>query len=453
MFTLPLTDIVPVLVQFAPVFSGRVWNHAVVLVLGAILSPEKRTVTAALRVMGLSEEKQFGKFHRVLSRAVWSSLALSRILLGLLVTLLLSADSPLPLVIDETLERRQGAKIRAKGVFRDAVRSSKEHVVTSFGLRWISMALLVKLPWAKRPWALPFLTVLAPSERANEKLHRRHKTVVKWTRQMIAQVRHWWPRRRLVLIGDGGYAAVNLAVWCSGLLTPVVLVTRLRLDAALYAPPGVPDPHRRGPKPKKGARLPSLAAQAADGNAVWETHTLTWYRGEPRTVRLQTGTALWYTPGETPASIRWVLVRCPEGSFKDQAFLCTDLSAAPAQIVQWFVWRWNIEVTFEDVREHLGVETQRQWSDRAIARTTPILLGLYSLITLLAHEWVAQDTLPVRTAAWYQKEEASFTDAIAFVRRSIWRRLNCVKSTDDPEWVLIPRQAAERLIDTLCYAA
>ena len=259
MFPLPLTDIVPVLVHFAPVFSNRVWRHVLVLVVGAILSPDKRTVTAALQVMGLSDDKQFGKYHRVLSRAVWSSLALSRILLGLLVTLLLSAESPLPIVIDETLERRPGAKIRAKGVFRDAVRSTKERVVTSFGLRWISMMLVVRLPWAKRPWALPFLTVLAPSERANAKLRRRHKTVVKWARQMIAQVRRWWPRRQIVLIGDGGYAAVGLARWCSGMLNPVTLVTRLRLDAALYAPPPVPLPGRRGPKPKKGARLPALA--------------------------------------------------------------------------------------------------------------------------------------------------------------------------------------------------
>ena len=453
MFPLPLTDIVPVLRHFAPVFSDRVWKHAMVLVVGAILSPEKRTVTAALRVMGLSEEKQFGKYHRVLSRAVWSSLALSRILLGLLVTLLLSADSPLPIVIDETLERRQGAKIRAKGVFRDAVRSTKERVVTSFGLRWISMMLVVRLPWAKRPWALPFLTVLAPSGRANAKLRRRHKTVVKWARQMIAQVRRWWPRRRIVLIGDGGYAAVGLARWCSGMLNPVTLVTRLRLDAALYAPPPVPLPGRRGPKPKKGARLPSLTQRAADPDAAWETLSVSWYGTEFRTVQVQTGTALWYTPRHAPAPIRWVLVRCPAGRFADQAFLCTDRQATPTQILVWVVWRWNIEVTFEDVREHLGLETQRQWSDKAIARTTPLLLGLYSLVTLLAHEWAAQQPLPIRTAAWYPKEDATFADAIAFVRRAIWGRLNCMRSTADPDWVLIPRQSAERLMDTLCYAA
>ena len=453
MFLLPLADIVPVLLHFAPVFSDRVWSQTLVLVVGAILSPQKRTVTAALRVMGLSDDKQFGKYHRVLSRAIWSSLELSRILLGLLVMWLLSADSPLPIVIDETLERRQGAKIRAKGVFRDAVRSTQERVVTSFGLRWISMMLVVKLPWAKRPWALPFLTVLAPSERANANLHRRHKTVVKWARQMIAQVRRWWPRRRIVLIGDGGYAAVGLALWCSGMLNPVTLVTRLRLDARLYASPPVPEPGRRGPKPKKGLRLPSLAQRATDPDAVWETLTLSWYSGELRTVLVQTGLALWYTPRHNPVPIRWVLVRCPEGRFEDQAFLCTALDVTPTQILAWVVLRWNIEVTFEDVRAHLGVETQRQWSDKAIARTTPILLGLYSLITLVAQEWAAQQPLPVRTAAWYHKDDATFADVIAFVRRAIWGHLNCMKSTADPDWVLIPRQSAERLMDTLCYAA
>ncbi len=321
---------------------------------------------------------------------------------------------------------------------------------------------MVQLPWAKRPWALPFLTVLAPSERANAKLQRHHKTVVKWTRQtpalragasVIAQVRRWWPRRRIVLIGDGAYAAVGLALWCSGMLDPVTLVTRLRLDAALYAPPGERSPHRRGPKPKKGGRLPALAQRASDPDAAWERLTLTWYGGEPRTVLTQTGTALWYTPRFAPASIRWVLVRCPDGRFDDQAFLCTDLDATSTQILAWVVLRWNIEVTFEDVREHLGVETQRQWSDKAIARTTPILLGLYSLITLLAHEWIAQQPLPVRTAAWYPKEDATFADAIAFVRRTIWGRLNCMRSTSDPDWVLIPRRSAEQLMDTLCYAA
>ena len=222
-----LMTIVPVLAQFAPVFSNRVWHQAVVLIVGAILSPQQRTVTAALRVMGLSDEEHYGNYHRVLSRAVWSSLMLSRILLGLLVFLLLSADSPLLLIVDETVERRQGAKIRAKGVFRDAVRSTKERVVTCLGLRWISMMLLVRLPWAKRAWALPFLTVLAPSERADVKMNRRHKTIVGWARQMIGQVRRWFPQRRIVLMGDGTYAALAMVLWCAGMRQPVAPVATL----------------------------------------------------------------------------------------------------------------------------------------------------------------------------------------------------------------------------------
>ena len=163
------------LAKFAPVFDKRVWEHAVVLLIGAILAPGKRTVTAALRIMGLSDEKHFINYHRVLSRATWSGLALSRILFGLLVALLLSANAPILVVIDDTLERRRGAKIKAKGVFRDAVRSSEKHLVTCFGLRWVCMMVLVPLPWATRPWALPFLTVLAPSERTQTKQGKRHK--------------------------------------------------------------------------------------------------------------------------------------------------------------------------------------------------------------------------------------------------------------------------------------
>jgi hypothetical protein len=453
MLSQTLMNVVPMLAHFAPVFSDRVWSHALVLVVGAILSPQQRTVTAALRVMGLSDEEHYGNYHRVLSRAVWSSLMLSRILLGLLVFLLLSADSPLLIVVDETLERRQGAKIRAKGVFRDAVRSTKERVVTCFGLRWISMMLLVRLPWAHRPWALPFLTVLAPSERANAKLNRRHKTIVGWTRQMIAQVRRWFPQRRIVLIGDGTYSSVALLRWCAGMRRPVTLVTRLRLDARLYAPPPSPLPGRRGPKPKKGARLASLAKRATDSNAVWTEVTVTWYGGEPRTVLIQSDTAVWYTPGQDPAPIRWVLVRSLDGSFEDQAFLCTDLNTSPAQILEWFLLRWNIEVTFEEVRAHLGVETQRQWSDQAIARTTPLLLGLYSLVTLLAFQWAENHRLPVREAAWYTKDGATFDDALAFVRRSIWGRLNYTHSATAVDLVLIPQQSLELLMNTLCYGA
>jgi hypothetical protein len=202
-------EIVTLIGVFAPLFSDRVWVHAQILLLGAILSGGPRTVTAALRVMGLSAEKNWSKYHRVLSRARWSALEASRILLWLIVTVFVAAGAPIILAADDTLERRRGKQIKAKGCYRDTVRSSKKHVVKSFGLKWVTMAVLVAVPWSSRIWALPFLTVLAPSEKANQKAGKRHKTSVDWVRQMIKQVRRWWPARALIkevgLSGGKGY--------------------------------------------------------------------------------------------------------------------------------------------------------------------------------------------------------------------------------------------------------
>ena len=447
MFPLP-AEIIPLLANFAPCFDKRVWDHAVILLIGAILTPGKRTVTAALRIMGLSDEKHFINYHRVLSRATWSGLALSRILFGLLVALLLSANAPILVVIDDTLERRRGAKIKAKGVFRDAVRSSEKHLVTCFGLRWVCMMLLVPVPWA-----LPFLTVLAPSERTQTKLGKRHKSCVDWARQMLQQCYRWCATRPLVLLVDGGYAAVSLGLACSALPHLAILVTRLRLDAALYNPPLPPDPHRRGPKPQKGPRQTSLKTRAADVQTIWQTQEIQWYHGTRRKMQLLSGTALWYTPSYRPLPIRWVLVRDPEGALRDQAFLCTDVNATMEQIMTWVILRWNIEVTFEEVRAHLGMETQRPWSDLAIARTTPCLLGLVSLVVLIAYELAPDHQLPIQQAAWYAKSEATFADVIAFVRRRIWSARYFVKSTANADPVLIPQTYAEQLLNAVTYAA
>jgi hypothetical protein len=232
--------IMPILRPFAQAFSERIWDWAQVLLVGAILTPGKRTVCAILRVMGLSDDAQFQNYHRVLNRASWSALRLSQILLGLLVSTFLAVGAPVVIAADETLERRKGPKIKHKGAFRDAVRSSKSRIVTSFGLRWISMMLLVSVPWSSRVWALPFLTVLAPSEKTNRANGRRHKTSIDWIAQMIVSVRRWLPERHLVLVVDGALAAVKLGLRCRHLALPVTYVSRLRLDAVLHDPPLLP---------------------------------------------------------------------------------------------------------------------------------------------------------------------------------------------------------------------
>lgn len=449
MHTLPL-ELMELIVAFAPAFSQRVFAHAQVLLVGAILAPGTRTVSAVLRVMGMSEERCFLRYHRVLSRAVWSGLAGSRILLGLLIQAF-AARGPLVLALDDTIERRRGVKIRARGIYRDPVRASHGHFVKASGLRWLSLMLLTPIGWAQRTWALPFLTVLCPSARYYTGLGRAHRTLLQRAAAMLHLVRRWHPTRVLVVVADSSFAALEFL----GAVRPHAwVITRLRLDAALYAPAPVRRPGQPGRPRRKGARLPTLQRLLADPQTAWQTATLAhWYGHGSRAVEFVSHTAVWYHAGQPVVPLRWVLVRDPRGQFRPQAFLCTHPAADPAQILQWFVLRWQTEVTFEEARAHLGVETQRQWSDKAIARTTPLLLGLYALVTLLADRLIGRRTLPVRAAAWYIKRQPTFSDALALVRRCCWAQVGFSLSACKPDTVKIPRLLLERLTDTLCYAA
>jgi len=450
--TLPAT-MITVLRAFAPLFSARVWSHAQVLLVGAILAPAQRTVTAALRVTGLAQGRQLHRYHRVLSRAEWSGLAVGRVLLGLLVATFAPAG-PLLFGIDDTLERRRGKRIAAKGIYRDAVRSSHSHVVKASGLRWVCLMLLVPIPWAARTWALPVLTALAPSERHNTERGRRHKTLTDWARQLLLVVRRWWPERAIVAVADSSYAALEFLAACRSWRNPVTVVTRLRLDAALYDPAPPRRPRQTGRPRLKGQRRPTLAAVAADPRTVWTEITVAhWYGTGERTVEVASATAVWYHSGLPPVPLRWVLIRDPQGHFATQALLCTDLASTPAQILAWFVQRWQLEVTFEEARRHLGLESQRQWSEAAIRRTTPVLLGLFSLVTLLAHPQMQNPAGAVRQAAWYRKQHPTFADALALVRREIWQHQAFSTSPCAEEMVKVPRTLVATLTETLCYVA
>ena len=446
----PLPEaIILVLASFAPLFSHRVWPHAQFLLVGALLAPGARTVTAALRVVGLSSERHFTTDHRVLNRATWSARQAGRILLGLLVTSLVPPGAPMVLGADDTVERRSGRQITATGGYLDAVRSTRKHVIHCFGLKWVVMMLLVPVPWSGRVWALPFLTAWCrPAAQAPQ---RRHKTSVDWVRQMMRQARRWLPGRSLVLVVDGGFAAVSLALAC--VKSQVTMVSRLRWDAALYHPPGPQPQGKRGPKPTKGQRQRSLHAWAERSDTRWETVTIDWYRGQRKTLWVFSHTGLWHTPGVPPVEMRFVIVCDPEGKLRMAAFCCTDLQATPGQILTWVVRRWSVEVTCEEARAHLGLETQRQWSDLAIARTTPVLLALFSIVTLLALRLSQGGPMPVQTTAWYHKTEPTFVDCVALVRRHLWRARYLVNSATEPEFVQFPKEAFELWLTGLRLAA
>jgi hypothetical protein len=448
--TLP-PEFTSIILIFAPLFFHRVWPCAQVLLVGAILAPGKRTVTSALRVMGLSTERHFQNYHRVLNRAVWSGRLASRMLFRLLLTAF-SPTGPIVLGLDDTIERRWGPKIRARGIYRDAVRSSDSHFVKTSGLRWLSLMLLVPIPWAGRVWALPFLTALAPSQRYWERRKRSPKRLTDWARQLVLQVQRWVPTRTLVLVADGGFAVIELLAQWARRSRPIICITRLRLDARLFAPAPQRQRSTKGRPRLVGKRLPSLQQILSHPRTKWQRLKMShWYSDGPRLVEITSGTAVWYHGGQLPLPIRWVLVRDPKGKFETRALLCTDLNQSPRQILQWFLLRWQVEVTFQEVRAHLGVETQRQWSDLAIARTTPVLLGLFSIITLLAHRLARGGTLPVRQSAWYSKPQPTFSDAIALVRQRLWRSGSSWSSRPDREMIRIPRALFAGLSEAACY--
>jgi hypothetical protein len=395
------TDYITILGSFARLFSDRIWKHAKILLMGAILSPAERTVAAALRATGLSMEQHFQNYHRVLNRAKWSSLEASRILLGLLIHAFANRG-PVILGLDDTIERRRGVKIKAKGIYRDPVRSSHSHFVKASGLRWLSLMLLTPIPWAGRTWALPFLTVLAPSERYYQGKARRHKKLTEWAHQVILQARHWLPKRLLVVVADSSFAVIELLWQLRQLKNPVAMIVRFRMDAALYEP-AKNTPGQMGRPRKKGKRLPTLGKIAAAKPTRWKRLTVQEGYGEKkRKIEITSGTAVWFHVGKPALPIRWVIVRDPKKRFKTQALLCTDLTISAEKIVQWF---------------------PRRWADLSILRITPALLSLFSLVTLLANAHARKDDLPVQQTAWYTKKLPTFSDALTTVKQNLYSYL------------------------------
>lgn len=452
MLNLPPT-IMPVLMPFTPLFQAKTWRKVPVLLIGTILAPGKRTVTAALRVMGLGDEVNYAKYHHVLNRAVWSPLAVAEGLLRLVVKAFCPEGKPLVFGIDETIERRWGRKIAARGIYRDPVRSSESHFVKASGLRWISLMLLTRIAWAQRVWALPVMTALAPSERYYTERGRRPKTLTERAQQMIFQLRRWLPHRPIVIVGDTSYAALDLLAACQALSEAVTFVTRLRLDAALYEP--APPYRGKGRPRRKGQRLPAPQQVLDSPKTLWTPVEMRWYDGQTRPMEIASGIAVWFHYGKPAVPIRWVLVRDPQGEYETIGLLCTNQAIAPQQIVEWFVMRWQLEVTFEEARRHLGVETQRQWSDKAVARTTPLLLGLFSWVTLAAHTFHTSDcSVASRQAAWYAKPLPTFSDALALVRQQLWFCLPTFQTSEScPDMIKVPRPFFASLVETLCYAA
>lgn len=429
-------------------FSGRTRATVAALTVGAVLSVGPRTVANALRVLGLVDEAGFATFHRVLNRNAWSGLVLARTLLHALVGAFVP-DGPVVIGVDHTLERRRGPCSRPASQYYDAVRSSKKRRVTSHGLRWLTAMLLVEVPFAGRIWGLPVLTALTPSRSWCQEHGRHYRSVNDWARAVLRRLHRWLPERLLVAVMDGGFAALDLL---DALSPSMIVVTRLRLDAGLFDPP--PAEQHYGRPAVKGARQPSLRARLSDPATVWrravQASRTQWRSGG--WIEYASGTALWYHAGKPVVPILWVLVRYPDGRRGPEAFLCTEPTVPPRTVLEWFNRRWSMETTYQESRARIGIATQRQWTDPAIFRTTPLLFGLYSLITLYVHQHADRLALSPRRALWYPKPAPTFADALARLRQHLWFEQAFAMSPENTDMMKTAPPLLRRLVESVCYA-
>lgn len=409
--------------QFSFAFRKDVWPKVLILLTGAILCPGSRTVCNLLRIVGLRWERNFPKYHRLLSKDKWSSKKLSGVLLGMIVNIFIPKGEAIVAGLDDTIERRWGSKISKRGIYRDPVRSSKSHFVKCSGLRWLSLMVTAHLPWleAGSYWALPVLTVLCPSKRFYTDRGKRIKKLTDWTVQILS----WLSRkcaklqRAVYLTGDGSFATLELFIHAQKV--GIGMIARMKFNSRLYLLPAKQySKNKPGPKPPVGKRLLSMDKRLEDKRIKWTKVIFSqWYGQTNKEMMITSGLAIWRKSNTHLLKIKWVLVKDPEGVLKPVLLGCTDFDLAEEKVVSFFVRRWRVEVTFAEVRRHLGVETQRQWSNLAIERSTPSLMALFSIVCLLANTLHKKQKLKPNKAAWYPKKCVTFSDVLAAVRLEI----------------------------------
>ena len=439
----------PLFLKLSVAFTRPTFQRILPLCVGAILAMGQRTVTALLWTMRGLVPGHPSTYHRVFSRAVWSLWPLGKVVAAAILRHV-QANQPVLVPMDDTTAQHRGKKVYGKGCHHDAVRSSHKQIVYRWGHRWVVLAISVKFPFTSRRWALPVLAALYRPRDLNEAEDRRHKTAPDLARQLMATLIHWFPARKFVFLGDGGYASHELARFCHRHRRHATLVSRFHGDANLYALP--PKRVARKGRPRiKGAKLP--APQAVVRRRQRTPATVGWYGGSQRHVEYVSSVGHWYKGGKGLVPIRWVFVHDLQGTHRDEYFYTTDTTLRAEQIITYFTARWPIETTFQEVRAHLGFETPRQRVAESVLRTGPCLLGLFSMICLIFAAHARRHRIRLRATAWYIKTEPTFSDAIATVRRLFWSTTIFESSSHNDAFHKIPGRLRNLLLDHLSRAA
>jgi hypothetical protein len=417
------------------------------LMVAALVTTGRRTVANLLRTLRHLAPGHRTDYQRVLSRAPWSGLALGCAVMRLVLDHLLPAG-PVMLVGDDTVDGHKGPCVYGKARHRDAVRSSHSYVAWRYGHKWVVLAVLVKFPFATRPWALPVLIDLYRSEEDDRSRNRPHRTPARIMCVLVRMLLIRFPSRTFVFAGDAGYGSHEVARFCRRHRGRLTLVSKLHPDANLFDPP---PPYAGKGRPRvKGARLPK-PRQAVDAAAALTPSQVGWYGGGRRRVETLTGTGHWYKAGRGLVAIRWVFVRDTTGTHRDEYFFTTDVGLSASAVIAAYCGRWNIETTFQEMRAELGLETTRGWREKTVLRAAPCLFGLYTVVALLFH------TLPEskRTGGveWPGKSVTTFSDALAVVRRWLWAESLLPQAGQNMGLEKLPGPVRELLLTTLAPAA
>jgi hypothetical protein len=441
------TPAAAVLLPLAPAFTAPTFDRFVLLALSAILTTGRRTVANLLRTLGCLATGHRTSYQRLLSGARWSGLKLA-CRLARLVLRLLPANRPVILAGDDTVDGHKGKQVWGKARHRDPVRSSHSYTAWRYGHKWVVLAVLIRFPFACRPWALPVLVDLYRCEDDNRRDHRPHRTPAQLLCRLVAVLLRWFPDRRFVLVGDAGYGTHEVGRFCQARRQRLTLVSKLHPDANLFEPP---PPYTGTGRPRvKGQALPK-PSQAVAACRRLRRLTVGWYGGGRRQVAIRSGTGHWYKSGQGLVALRWVFVGDRSGTHRDEYFYTTDPSLLPETIIALYTGRWNIETTFQELRAHLGLESTRGWCRQTVLRAAPCLFGLYTVVTLLFV------SLPEgqRTGAvcWPGKATVTFSDALTAVRRWLWSAWVVPQAGGDTAVQQLPEPLQHLLLTALAPAA
>jgi DDE superfamily endonuclease len=433
----------PLLGDFAPVFTHPTYRRFTRLLVAAILTTGCRTVANLLRTAGNLAPGDASSCQRVLSQARWSGLCLSAALCRSLLRHLWP-QGRVRLVGDDTVTEHRGKKVHGKARHRDPIRSSHAYTAWRWGHRWVVLAVLVRFPFANRPWALPVLVGLYRSPEDNRRRGRRHRTPAQVLQLLLRVLLRWFPGRHFVLAADGNYGSHALARFAQSQQGRLSLVSKLHPGANLHEPP--PPYSGKGRPRVRGAKLPSPAQVVAQAGRA--RLTVAWYGGGTRRVEVVTGVGQWYQAGQGLVAVRWVFVHDRSGTHRDEYFYSTDVGLAARQIIEEYTGRWNIETTFQECRAYLGLGTTRGWSRRTVLRAEPCLFGLYTVVALL-YEQLPAVVHEDWQVLWLGKDKMAFSDAVTAVRRWLWTDWVFPTSGHDEPFAKLPQSLQEVLLYAL----